>query len=183
MAFPPAFCTSVRGMTSSASATALKGPASTPVTARARACRPTEMAISTAPPPGTSVGLKTTLRATDMASARLRSISFRMSLDGPRRRMVHAFGVEHSVRKVKYLWEGREELWLATSVKRKKNGFYSSPIFSTLNSPHRVPMSDSRRSSTRFTIVPPTARAIRLLSDLRTRRSAETFALAKKYCA
>ena len=104
MAFPPAFCTSVRGMTSSASATARKGPASTPVTARARACRPTEMAISTAPPPGTSVGLKTTLRATDMASAKLRSISFRMSLDGPRRRMVHAFGVEHSVRKVKYLW-------------------------------------------------------------------------------
>ena len=103
MAFPPAFCTSVRGMTSSASATARKGPASTPVTARARACRPTEMAISTAPPPGRSVGLKTTLRATDMASARLRSISFRMSLDGPRRRMVQALGVVHSVRKEKYL--------------------------------------------------------------------------------
>ena len=103
MAFPPAFCTSVRGMTSSASATARNGPASTPVTARARACRPTEMAISTAPPPGTSVGLNTTLRATDIASARLRSISFSTSLDGPRSNMVHAFGVVHSVRKVKYL--------------------------------------------------------------------------------
>jgi len=105
LAFPPAFCMSVRGITSSASATARNGPALTPVTARARACRPTEMAISTAPPPGTSVGLKTTLRATDMASARLRSISFKMSLDGPRRRMVHALGVVHSVRKVKYLRE------------------------------------------------------------------------------
>ena len=105
MTFPPAFCTSVRGMTSRASATARKGPASTPVTARARACKPTEMAISTAPPPGTSVGLKTTLRATDMASAKLRSISLRMSLDGPRRRMVHALGVVHSVRKAKYLRE------------------------------------------------------------------------------
>ena len=66
---------------------------------------------------------------------------------------------------------------------KKKKDFYSSPIFSMLNSPHRVPISDSRRSSTRFTIVAPTARAMRLLSDLRTRRSAETFALAKKYCA
>jgi hypothetical protein len=103
IAFPPAFCTSVRGMTSSASATARNGPASTPVTALAHACRPTETAISTAPPPGTSVGLNTTLRATDIASAKLRSISFKMSLDGPRRRMVQAFGVVHSVRKVKYL--------------------------------------------------------------------------------
>ena len=112
MAFPPAFCTSVRGMTSSASATARNGPASTPVTARARACRPTATAISTAPPPGTSVGLKTTLRATDIASARLRSISFRMSFEGPRRRIVQAFGVVHSVRKVKYLWGGRSVFFL-----------------------------------------------------------------------
>jgi hypothetical protein len=51
----------------------------------------------------------------------------------------------------------------------------------TLNCPHRVPTSDSRRSFTRFTIVASAARAIRLLSDLRNRRSAEAFALAKKY--
>ena len=88
MAFPPAFCTSVRGITSSASTTAQNGPTLTPVTARARVCRPTEMVISTAPPPGRSVRLKTTLRATDMASTRLQSISFKMSLDGPRKMVV-----------------------------------------------------------------------------------------------
>jgi hypothetical protein len=38
--------------------------------------RASAMAISTAPPPDTSVELKTTLSATDMGSARLRSISF-----------------------------------------------------------------------------------------------------------
>ena len=61
------------------------------------------MAISVAPPPGAKVGLNTTLRATDMASAKLRSISFSTSLDGPRKRIVHALGVVHLVRKVKYL--------------------------------------------------------------------------------
>ena len=103
IAFPPLFCTSVRGITSIASATALKGHPSTPCTVLAFACRTTLTAISVAPPPGARVGLKTTLRATAMASARLRSISFRMSLDGPRRRIVQAFGVVHSVRNVKYL--------------------------------------------------------------------------------
>jgi hypothetical protein len=103
IAFPPLFCTNVLGITSIASATALYGHPSTPTTVLAFACRPTLTAISVAPPPGASIGLKTTLRATDMASARLRSISFRMSLDGPRRRIVHAFGVSHSVRNVKYL--------------------------------------------------------------------------------
>jgi hypothetical protein len=73
--FPPAFCASVRRI------------------------------ISTAPPPGTSVGLKTTFRGTDMASARLRSISSKMFLEGPRGRMAHALGVAHSVRKVKHLRE------------------------------------------------------------------------------
>jgi phage gp16-like protein len=61
------------------------------------------MAISVAPPPGARVGLKTALRATDMASARFLSISLRMSFDGPRRRIVQALGVVHSVRNVKYL--------------------------------------------------------------------------------
>lgn len=103
MALPPAFCTNVRGMTSMASATALKGQPSTPVTLRAFACSPTLIAISVAPPPGANVGLKTTLRATAMASARLRSISLRMSFEGPRKRIVHAFGILHSVRKLKYL--------------------------------------------------------------------------------
>ena len=106
MAFPPLFWTSVRGMTSIASATARNGQPSTPVTLRAFACSPTLIAISVAPPPGASVGSKKTLRATDIASARLRSISFRMSFEGPRRSTVHALGVAHSVRKVKYLGEG-----------------------------------------------------------------------------
>jgi hypothetical protein len=141
--FPPQFWTSVRGITSIASATALKGPFSTPVivfayhhrvsfslsiiiaptagwykTGRCRrvrraskkkhtlACNPTLIAISVAPPPGAKSGLNTTFLATDMASARFRSISFKMSFEGPRRKMVHAFGVLHSVRKVKYLFVG-----------------------------------------------------------------------------
>jgi hypothetical protein len=48
-----------------------------------------------------------------------------------------------------------------------------------LNKPHWVPTSLSRRSSTRFTIVAPVARAIRLLSDLRTRRIAVMLALTR----
>ena len=66
---------------------------------------------------------------------------------------------------------------------RKNGGAHSSPIFSMLKRPHFVPMSDSLRSSKRLTMVAPTARAIRLLSDLRTRRIAEMFALNKKCCA
>lgn len=103
MAFPPLFCTSVRGMTSIASATALNGQPSTPVTPLAFACSPTLMAISVAPPPGARIGLKYTLRATERASARLRSISLRISFEGPRRRIVHAFGSAQAVRNVKYL--------------------------------------------------------------------------------
>ena len=76
---------------------------------RAFTCKPTLTAISVAPPPGARIGLKNTLRATDIASARFRSISFRMSFDGPRSRIVHAFGVVHSVRKVKYLGSGQYE--------------------------------------------------------------------------
>lgn len=117
IAFPPLFCTNVLGMTSIASATALNGQPSTPTTLRALACSPTLMAISVAPPPGARVGLKTTFRATDIASARLRSISFRMSFDGPRRRIVHALGVLHSVRKVKYL---RKEIRWKQRRHRKK---------------------------------------------------------------
>lgn len=137
----------------------------------------TNMAISVAPPPGARTGLKKTFRATDMASARLRSISLRMSFDGPRRRIVHALGNEHSSRNVKYLWQTSDlshliKLWT-----------YSSPIFSMLKRPHRVPMSDSRRSSRRFTMVAPTARAIRLLSDLRTRRMAVMSAFCNQCCA
>jgi hypothetical protein len=103
IAFPPLFCTRVLGTTSIASATALNGHPSTPVTLRAFACKPTLIAISVAPPPGASWGLKYALRATLSASARFRSISLRMSLDGPRRSMVHALGFLHSVRNVKYL--------------------------------------------------------------------------------
>src|SRR5262249_55327031 len=105
-----------------------------------------------------SLGLNMTFRATPMASCRFRSISFRTSFDGPRRRIVQAFGSSHSVRNVKY----------------------PSPIFSISNSPHLVPMSDSWRSSTRLTMVAPVARAMRLLSVLRTRRMAVTFPFSKK---
>ena len=103
IAFPPQFCTKVLGITSRASATALKGAPSTPSIALPFLASATLMAISVAPPPGARVGLKTTFRATDMASAKFRSISFRMSLEGPRRRIVHALGDLHSVKKVKYL--------------------------------------------------------------------------------
>lgn len=103
MALPPLFCTRVLGITSIASATALYGHPSTPTIVLAFACNPTLTAISVAPPPGASNGLKKTFRATDMASARLRSISLRISLEGPRRRIVQAFGDAHSVRNVKYL--------------------------------------------------------------------------------
>lgn len=150
IAFPPQFWISVRGMTSRASAMALYGAPATPGIDLAFSDSATLIAISVAPPPGASRGLNTTLRATDMASARLRSISFRMSFDGPRSRIVHALGDLQSSRKVKY----------------------SSPSFSMWNRPHPVPTSESRRSSTRLTIVAPTARAIRLLSDFLTRRIA-----------
>lgn len=119
MAFPPQFCTSVRGITSIASLTALNGHPSTPSIVRAFFANPTEMAISVAPPPGASRGSKTTLRATAIASARFRSISCRMSFDGPRRRIVHAFGFWHLVRKVKYLGRGEPtRVSLVTSMAR-----------------------------------------------------------------
>jgi len=44
--FPPAFCTSVRGISSRACAKARKGPALTPVTERARVCRQTEVDVT-----------------------------------------------------------------------------------------------------------------------------------------
>lgn len=176
---PPLFCTSVRGITSIASATALKGQPSIPVTLRALACRPTLIAISVAPPPGARMGLKKTFRATDIASARLRSISLRMSFEGPRSNIVHALGVLHSTRKVKYLLKRSSAVRYILLIYFT----YSSPIFSTLKSPHFVPTSDSRKSSARLTMVAPVARAIRLLSDLRTRLNADTPACSRTYCA
>lgn len=159
-------------MTSKLSAIALNGHASAPSTLLAFWVRRTLTAISVAPPPGASRGLKKTFRATAMASARLRSISFRMSLEGPRRRIVHALGDVHSVRKVKYL--GRDIIYHEFKIMkvRKPMDTDSSPSFSMLKRPHSVPTSASRRSSTRLTTVAPTARAMRLLSDLRTRRKA-----------
>jgi hypothetical protein len=165
-------------MTSIASATALKGHPSTPTMVLAFACRPTLIAISVAPPPGASMGLNMTLRATDIASARLRSISFKMSFEGPRSKMVQALGERHSVRKVKYLQKN--------VMQKNKSTLYlthSSPIFSMLKRPHFVPTSDSLRSSTRLTMVAPTAKAMRLLSDLRTRRIAEILCFSKTPCA
>lgn len=77
-----------------------------PVMLLALACSPMLMAISVAPLPGTRIGLKYILRVTERvsarASARFRSISLRMSFEGPRRRIVHTFGLVQAVRKVKY---------------------------------------------------------------------------------
>merc|ERR1719478_1448693 len=93
-----------------------------------------------------------------MASCKLRSISLSTSLEPPRSRMVQAVGSLHSSRKLKY----------------------SSPYLRTSNRPQAVPMSSSVISSGRLTMVAPVTRAIRLLSLLRTRRSAVTPALTKK---
>ena len=103
------------------------------------------------------MGLNTTFLATLMASAKFLSISFKISFDGPRSKIVHALGDLHSSRNVKY----------------------SSPSFSMWNKPHSVPTSVSLKSSTLLTMVAPTARAIRLLSDFRTRRRAVMLALRR----
>jgi hypothetical protein len=103
-----------------------------------------------------------------------------MSFEGPRKRMVHALGVSQSVRKVKYLEKLKIEARRRTSGKKTA---YSSPIFSIWNNPHSVPTSASLRSSIRLTIVAPTARAIRLLSDFRTLLIAETLFCSKMCCA
>ena len=87
---------------------------------------------------------------------------------------MHALGVVHSVRNVKYL----VQVQVTKTVETRKIKTHSSPIFSILNSPHLLPTSDSRKSSGRLTIVAPTASAIRLLSDLRTRRMHDTFDLS-----
>lgn len=110
IAFPPAFWTKVLGITSIASATALNGQLSMPWMVLAVCWRRTEMAISVAPPPGARSGLKITFRATDIASARFRSISLITSLEGPRSKIVHAFGVLHLVKNVKYLREDCQSL-------------------------------------------------------------------------
>mmetsp|Transcript_23886 Transcript_23886/g.58543 ORF Transcript_23886/g.58543 Transcript_23886/m.58543 type:complete len:249 (+) Transcript_23886:245-991(+) len=157
MTLAPQFCASVRGITSSAMPMARKGSCSTPSILSASSAMALLMAISTAPPPGSSLGSCTTLRATPMASCRLRSTSFSTSRLAPRRMMLHALGSTQSTKNVKY----------------------SSPSFSTLNSPAPVPMSSSLSSSTRCTMVAPVARAMRLLSVLRTRRSAVMPALQK----
>mmetsp|Transcript_601 Transcript_601/g.2479 ORF Transcript_601/g.2479 Transcript_601/m.2479 type:complete len:221 (-) Transcript_601:965-1627(-) len=157
MTLAPQFCASVRGMTSSAAPMARNGHCSTPSIFVASSAIARETAISTAPPPGNSRGSWTTFLATPIASIKLRSISFKISLLAPRRTTVHALGSLQSTMKVKY----------------------SSPIFSTLNKPAPVPMSDSRSSSTRETTVAPAARAMRLLSVLRTRRNAVMPALER----
>jgi hypothetical protein len=70
---------------------------------------------------------------------------------------------------------GRKSIFISHGV----GGGYSSPIFSMLKRPQPTPMSASRISSTRLTIVAPTALAIRLLSVFLTRRRAVTLALTK----
>jgi hypothetical protein len=141
-----------------ASATVRKGPSSTPVTAHA--CRSTKMAISTAPPAGTSVGLRTTFRATDIASAGLWSI---ISLDSSQARNVMY------LRKEIVSFQAFRVAVRIGKIFSEKEGIYLLPIFSMLNSPQRV--SDVRRpsrSSTRLTLVASPMRAMRLSSDLHT---------------
>jgi hypothetical protein len=158
MGLLPEFWMSVRGMTSIASATALYGHCATPSISLPLLSSPTAIAISVAPPPGHSLEFHITFLATPIASCRFRSISLRMSFEGPRSRMVQALGFLHSVRKVKY----------------------SSPILEISNRPHCVPMSDSAAAKTELTMVAPVARATRLLSVLRTRRMAVMLCLTRK---
>mmetsp|Transcript_21870 Transcript_21870/g.55479 ORF Transcript_21870/g.55479 Transcript_21870/m.55479 type:complete len:323 (-) Transcript_21870:663-1631(-) len=157
----PQFCASVRGMTSKAMPAALYGHCSAPDTLFDFSASATEMAISHAPPPGTSMGDWKMLRATDMASIKLRSTSLSTSFEAPRSRIVQALGASQSMKKVKN----------------------SSPILATSNRPQPVPTSDSLSSSVRLTMVAPHARAMRLLSVLRMRRSTVTPALTRKCCA
>mmetsp|Transcript_19693 Transcript_19693/g.54980 ORF Transcript_19693/g.54980 Transcript_19693/m.54980 type:complete len:330 (+) Transcript_19693:290-1279(+) len=157
----PQFWARVRGMTSIATPTALYGHDSMPWRPVARSASPLLTAISHTPPPGTRRGSKHMLRATPMASTRLRSTSFRMSLDAPRSKIVQALGSSQSTMKVKN----------------------SSPILTTSKRPALVPMSLSRISSVLCTMVAPHARAIRLLSVLRNRRMAEMPAFVRKWAA
>mmetsp|Transcript_35343 Transcript_35343/g.84434 ORF Transcript_35343/g.84434 Transcript_35343/m.84434 type:complete len:200 (+) Transcript_35343:136-735(+) len=157
MTLTPQFWAKVLGMTSMASPTARKGPCWTPSSFSPALRRPVDTAISVAPPPGKRRVSKTTFRTTCMASVKLRSISFRTSLLPPRRMTVQAFGSLHSSKKAKY----------------------SSPILRISNRPQPVPMSDSRISSVRLTMVAPVARATRLLSVFRRRRNAVMSAFAK----
>mmetsp|Transcript_47647 Transcript_47647/g.69864 ORF Transcript_47647/g.69864 Transcript_47647/m.69864 type:complete len:318 (-) Transcript_47647:49-1002(-) len=157
----PQFCANVRGMTSSASATTEKGHFWIPWIEAASLRSATASAISTAPPPGSSLGSRATLRDTSMQSCKLRSTSLRRSFEGPRRRIVQAFG----------------------DLQSTKNEKYSSPIFSTWNTPQSWPTCSSLSSDVRCTMVAPVTRARRLLSVLRRRRSAVTPALTKKCCA
>mmetsp|Transcript_17862 Transcript_17862/g.50310 ORF Transcript_17862/g.50310 Transcript_17862/m.50310 type:complete len:251 (+) Transcript_17862:620-1372(+) len=69
------------------------------------------------------------------------------------------------------------------SLQSTINAKNSSPIFFTSNSPAPVPMSLSLASSVRCTMVAPHARAMRLLSVLRSRRMAEMPARARKVVA
>merc|ERR1719261_1589527 len=146
----PQFWASVRGMTSNACATARYGHCWMPSTSAADSESATESAISVAPPPGSMRGSNTMLRATCIASCRLRSSSLSTSRLPPRSSTVHALGSAHSSKKAKY----------------------SSPILRTSNRPQPVPMSLSWISSQRETMVAPAERATRLLSVLRSRRNA-----------
>mmetsp|Transcript_12850 Transcript_12850/g.30812 ORF Transcript_12850/g.30812 Transcript_12850/m.30812 type:complete len:286 (-) Transcript_12850:724-1581(-) len=154
----PQFIARTRGITSNAAATALYPYCIPPSIDRDFSSRRADTSISTAPPPGTRRGSRKMLRATQKASCKFRSISLSASLLAPRNKTVHAFGSSHSSMYVKY----------------------SSPIFSTLNSPHFVPTSFSVISSVRLTMVAPVTLAIRLLSVLRALRITETLPFNKK---
>ena len=97
----PQFYARVRGITSSALASALYGHWWIPSTVYAFSIILQASSISRAPPPGQRRGFTTTLRATPRASCKLRSISLRTSLLAPLSMIEQALGSSHSVMKVK----------------------------------------------------------------------------------
>mmetsp|Transcript_95723 Transcript_95723/g.249366 ORF Transcript_95723/g.249366 Transcript_95723/m.249366 type:complete len:418 (-) Transcript_95723:500-1753(-) len=151
----------LRGITSSASATARYAYWRVPSISLAFSFMRAASSISTAPPPGSSLGSRMMFLATLKASCRFRSISFSTSREAPRKITEQALGSLHSVMKVKY----------------------SSPICLILKRPAPVPMECSVNSSVRLQMEAPVTRAMRLLSVLRTRLMTEMFAFSKKCCA
>jgi hypothetical protein len=86
-----------------------------PSMASERSRRPRDTAISAAPPPGTSRGSATTLRATPIASCRLRSTSLSVSLLAPLSTTEHALGScrqQHALRVVNASPEEMQGAWL-----------------------------------------------------------------------
>lgn len=103
MTLAPQFSARVLGITSRAFAMALYVHCCTPCMLLLFPNKAWDMAISTAPPPGTKRASKRTFLATFMASRRFLSVSFKTSLLAPLNKTVQAFGSLQSSKKAKYL--------------------------------------------------------------------------------